>query len=359
MTTQAERQRCLDWLREAADAGARKASATQILGLSLRTIQRWGDGETAAIDRRTERAFEPAHKLSADERAAILAVANSAEFAHLPPSQIVPMLADQQRYLASESTFYRILRDVKQLGYRRSERPAQARSKPRALSADAPNQLYSWDITYLPTTIQGKYFYLYLFLDVFSRKIVSWQVYAQESSQHASDMMIDICQRERIGPHQVVLHSDNGGAMRGATMLATLQKLGVASSFSRPAVSNDNPYSESLFKTIKYRPLQPLKAFDDLLAARHWVTQVVHWYNETHRHSGINYVTPAERHAGRDWALLGQRMAIYEAARAQNPQRWSGRIRNWNRMNVVHLNPEQTASEGNRPVREKDGEKTA
>lgn len=359
MTMQSERQRCLDLLREATDAGASKASASAMLGLNLRTIQRWTEGDTVAIDQRTERSFEPSHKLSEDERAAILAVANSAEFAHLPPSQIVPRLADQQRYLASESTFYRILREAKQLGHRRCERPAQARSKPRALSADAPNQLYSWDITYLPTTIQGKYFYLYLFLDVFSRKVVGWQVYAQESSQHASDMMIDICQRERIGRDQVVLHSDNGGAMKGATMLATLQKLGVAASFSRPAVSNDNPYSEALFKTIKYRPLQALKPFDDLLAARHWVTQVVHWYNEEHRHSGINYVTPAERHLGRDRVLLQQRISVYEAARARNPQRWSGKIRNWECVKVVHLNPEKTQDDAARLERAKDVQKTA
>jgi len=178
------------------------------------------------VDGRTLRRHEPAHKLSADERAELLAVANSAEFAHLPPSQIVPRLADQQRYIASESTFYRVLREANQLAHRRSERPTRARSKPRAVCADAPNQLYSWDITYLPATIRGQFFYLYLFLDVFSRKIVGWQVYAEESSALASEVLRDLCARESIQPEQVILHSDNGGPMKGATMLATLQALG-------------------------------------------------------------------------------------------------------------------------------------
>nr|WP_307839019.1 DDE-type integrase/transposase/recombinase [Deefgea sp. CFH1-16] len=215
------------------------------------------------------------------------------------------------------------------------------RSKPKALCAIAPNQLYSWDITYLASTIQGKYFYLYIFLDIFSRKIIGWQVYAEESSQNASDMMQDICRRERIARDQVILHSDNGSSMKGSTMLATLQNLWVAASFSRPAVSNDNPYSESLFKTLKYRPMQLPKPFEDLLAARQWATQVVHWYNEEHRHSSIKYVTPTERHAGEDQALLAQRIAVYEAARAKNPRRWSSKTRNWERTKIVHLNPEK------------------
>ena len=359
MTALAERQLCLDLLQNAVAAGARQALACAILGVNARTIQRWTDGDTVTIDQRPLQHTVPAHKLTEAERAAILAVANSAEFAHLPPSQIVPRLADQQLYFASESTFYRVLGEADQLKHRRAERPAQVRSKPKALCAFAPNQLYSWDITYLSTTIQGRYFYLYVFLDIFSRKIVGWQVYGEESSQNASDMMQDICRREHIARDQVVLHSDNGSSMKGSTMLATLQNLGVAPSFSRPAVSNDNPYSESLFKTLKYRPMQLPKPFDDLLAARQWATKVVHWYNEEHRHSSIKYVTPAERHAGEDQALLAQRNAVYEAARAKNPQRWSRGIRNWDRAEIVHLNPEKTPDLDVIVVREKAGQKMA
>jgi putative transposase len=359
MTALAERQLCLDLLQEAILAGARQTLACAILGFNIRTIQRWTDGDTVMIDQRPLQKTVPVHKLTLAERASVLAVANSAEFAHLPPSQIVPRLADQQRYIASESTFYRVLRAAGQHKHRRAERPAQVRSKPKALCAVAPNQLYSWDITYLASMLQGKYFYLYVFLDVFSRKIVGWQVYGEESSQNASDMMQDICRRERITRDQVVLHSDNGSSMKGSTMLATLQYLGVAASFSRPAVSNDNPYSESLFKTLKYRPMQLPKPFEDLLAARQWATKVVHWYNEEHRHSSIKYVTPTERHAGEDQALLTQRTAVYEAARAENPQRWSGKIRNWDREKVVHLNPEKRPDTESLLVRGKVAQKTA
>lgn len=359
MTALAERQLCLGLLQEAIAAGARQTLACAILGFAPRTIQRWSDGDTVMVDQRPLQRNVPAHKLTEEERATVLAVANSAEFAHLPPSQIVPRLADQQRYIASESTFYRVLRAADQLQHRRAERPPQVRSKPKALSAITPNQLYSWDITYLSSTIQGKYFYLYVFLDVFSRKIVGWQVYAEESSQNASDMIQDICRRERVTREQVVLHSDNGSSMKGSKMLATLQNLGVAASFSRPAVSNDNPYSESLFKTLKYRPMQLPKPFDDLLAARQWATKMVHWYNEEHRHSSIKYVTPTERHAGEDQALLAQRIAVYEAARAKTPQRWSSRIRNWERTKVVHLNPEKRPDTEALLVREKVAQKMA
>jgi transposase InsO family protein len=246
----------------------------------------------------------------------------------------------------SESTFYRVLRDANQLTHRRAERVPQKRSKPRALFAIEPNRLFTWDISYLPTTVQGLYFYLYLFLDVFSRKIVAWQVYAEESSANASEIIRDLCRREQIEPGQLTVHSDNGGPMKGATMLATLQALGVMASLSRPAVSNDNPYSESLFKTLKYRPDYPLEPFVDLAAARAWVETLVRWYNEEHRHSAIRFVTPAERHANRDEAILTQRSSVYAIARAQNPLRWKGATRNWRRVDIVHLNPDQVDAQG-------------
>jgi transposase InsO family protein len=289
--------------------------------------------------------------LTAAERARILAVANSAEFAALPPSQIVPRLADQGLYLGSESTIYRILKAAKQLKHRRSERTSQPRTKPKALHATAPNQLYSWDITYLPTAIKGQFYYLYLFLDIFSRQIVGWQVFEAESSHYASQLLRDIYGREGLQPGQVILHSDNGSPMKGSTMLATLQQLGVMPSLSRPAVSNDNPYSESLFKTLKYRPQYPLKPFADLTIARQWVADLVQWYNHEHRHSAIGFVTPAQRHAGLDEALLNQRKALYEHARSQNPRRWSQHTRNWNRIHTVHLNPDQAETQ-NKPTQE-------
>jgi putative transposase len=250
-------------------------------------------------------------------------------------------LTDQGIYLASESTFYRILAAESQLAHRRSERPAQCRTKPRAICAAAPNQLYSWDITYLPSTIRGQFFYLYLFMDIFSRKIVGWQVYEEESSALAGGVLRDLCQREGIQPKQLILHSDNGSPMKGATMLATLQQLGVMPSLSRPSVSNDNPYSEALFETLKYRPRYPLGPFARVTDARDWVTGLVEWYNNEHRHSAIRFVTPAQRHEGLDEKLLHNRKVVYETARSQNPRRWSGSTRNWQKVQVVHLNPDK------------------
>ncbi len=130
----------------------------------------------------------------------------------------------------------------------------------------------------MATCVTGQFYYLYLFIDIFSRKIVGWQVYREESCAHAADVIRDICRQENIVKDQVTLHSDNGGPMKGATMLATLQKLGIMPSLSRPSVSNDNPYSESLFRTLKYRPDYPVKPFDTLEDARQWVTGFVSWY---------------------------------------------------------------------------------
>ena len=344
MTSLVERGQIIVLVAEAAAAGARQDRACAAITLSERTLQRW-QGDQSRGDQRLVREQMPGNRLSAPERERLLAVANSDEFGSLPPSQIVPILADRGQYIASESTFYRILRAENQLKHRGAERPAQRRHKPRALCATAPNQLFSWDITYLSTQIRGIYFYLYLFMDIFSRKIVGWQIYDAESGDLAGEVMRDICVREAIAPDQVVLHSDNGSPMKGASMLATLQALGVAPSFSRPAVSNDNPYSESLFKTLKYRPAYPRQAFESLLAARQWVGLFVQWYNHEHRHSAINFVTPAERHSGLDTTLLEKRVTVYEAAKNRHPERWSGPTRSWQPVLVVHLNPDQHIAE--------------
>jgi putative transposase len=342
MTVLSERNIVLGLVADAVLAGARQERACDLISLSERTLQRWKtDQANGSEDGRPARLQSPKNQLSLLERQRLLAVANSAQFGHLPPSQIVPRLADEGRYIASESTFYRVLKEEEMLKYRGAESPRKPRSKPRALQATAPNQLFSWDITYLPTEIKGVYFYLYMFIDIFSRKVVGWQVYEVESSALASEVMRDICARENIAPNQVVLHSDNGSPMKGATMLATLQTLGVMPSFSRPSVSNDNPYAESFFKTLKYCPAYPKHPFMDLLAAREWVGTFMHWYNEEHRHSGIKFVTPAERHAGLDTALLSKRAAVYEVAKEKHPERWSGATRNWKPVLVVHLNPDK------------------
>lgn len=336
-----QRQQIVQWVEEASAAGARCHKACELLGIAPRTLQRWRQYGELLDDARSTRSYVPANKLSDQEREQILAVANSKEFAPLPPSQIVPQLADRGEYIASESTFYRVLREAGQLKHRQASRPAAAH-KPRPLEAVAPNQVYSWDITYLKTTIRGIFLYLYLFMDIYSRKIVGWQVYEHEDSEWAADILRDITQREGLAPEQITLHSDNGGPMKGANMLAAMQALGIMPSFSRPAVSNDNPYSESLFKTLKYRPEYPAQPFADVTEARQWVSSFVDWYNFEHRHSAIQFVTPAQRHAGLDTAILTRRQALYQAAKERHPERWSGQTRNWQPVQVVYLNPNKT-----------------
>jgi len=327
-------------IKEARDSGARQSTACEIIGLSPKTLQRWSQSDSLQ-DGRIEAKKSPSNKLSELEYQEVIAVSDKPEYADLPPSKIVPTLADNGTYIASESTFYRILRAEKQLQHRQKAKPVRQIKKPKALCATAPNQLYSWDITYLPTQVKGIFLYLYLVMDIFSRKIVGWQVYHNESSAQAADLMTDICLRENIEPYQVVLHSDNGSPMKGATMLATLQQLGVVPSFSRPSVSNDNPYSESLFRTLKYRPEYPEKPFSNLETARDWVADFVSWYNEEHLHSGIKFVTPDQRHRGEEIEVLNNRDQVYQAGKSRHPERWSGNTRNWEPVKEVYLNPEK------------------
>ena len=339
MTSPEQRKMILGFLDEAQAAGARLRSACEIIDLSQRTVQRWRDDAKGSVDRRTLTHNSPPHRLSMEERSALLAIANSAEFGHLPPSQIVPRLADQNTYLASESTIYRVLRETHQLTHRRSERPAVERHKPKPICATAPNQCYSWDITYLPTQVRGEYFYLYLHVDLFSRKIVGWAVHQLECNKLASALLQAIYQREAIAPGTLTLHSDNGAAMKGATLLSTLQMLGIIPSRSRPACSDDNPFIEALFRTLKYRPDLPVDPFANIEQAKTWVEQLVHWYNTQHRHSAIRFVTPNQRHAHLDTAILQRRHALYQSAKQKHPKRWARSTRNWQPITSVHLNP--------------------
>lgn len=398
MTTPEQRQHIAGLIDQACQSGARLHQACKQIGLACRTLQRWlhpsagADAATNAnatanalapesvqqqqepqasveavptparapvlatarstdwpvgADRRQahlRQVVTPHNKLTEPERAALLEAANSDEFKDLPASQIVPRLADQGIYLGSESTLQRLLRSQHQNTHRRASRAPHKRHKPLALKATVVNQVYTWDITYLPTTVKGQYFYLYVFVDIFSRFIVGAQVYEAEGANLAADLLKDICQRHGIAKNQVHLHSDNGGPMKGQTMQAMMQDLGVIASRSRPAVSNDNPYSESLFGTLKYRPLMPVKPFDSIDDARKWAIGLVDWYNQEHRHSGIKFVTPEQRHLGQDVQLLQKRDALYVSAREKNPNRWSGKTRNWSHVNEVHLNPDKPKS---------------
>jgi len=339
-----DRQIAIVLIDEAVTAGARRFKACEVLEIDVRTLQRWTKAllEQQGLEDRRKAAGEmriPANKLSKQEREVILEVCNLPEYKSLPPSQIVPRLADNGEYVASESSFYRVLHEADQVHRRGRSSPPRKVPKPEGFLATGPNQVWSWDITFLASSLRGAFYRLYLVLDIFSRKIVAWEVHENESADHASVLIRKACLAEGIHQEGLVLHADNGGPMKGATMLATLQRLGVVPSFSRPSVSDDNPYSESLFRTLKYVPAFPDKPFETIEAARKWVNGFVQWYNNEHRHSAIRYVTPDQRHRSEDEGVLNQRREVYEAARQRNPGRWSGSTRNWNPVTEVWLNP--------------------
>lgn len=338
-----DRKQAVELISEAIDSGAALYRACAELGISKRTYNRWKNNANDYIDERTTCVRpEPRNKLTQEEKAKILEMVNSEEFSSKTPCEIVPILADRGEYLGSESTFYKILRKAGMLAHRgRAHKP-----KKRPIStqkATASDQVWMWDITYLNGPIKGKYYYLYLFSDLYSRKIVGWEVWESETAEHASELIKRIYREEKmyVKKEPLVLHSDNGSPMKGATMLETLYTLGIIPSRSRPRVSNDNPYAESIFKTLKYVPNYQPEGFGTLMEARLWVKRFVDWYNNEHRHSGINYVTPSERHEGKDKEILKNRKALYEKAKAEHPERWSGKTRAWEFNETEWLNPRQ------------------
>lgn len=328
----------LELLDEAVGNGARLTPACRVLGLTLRTVQRWRASQEC-FDRRKGPLTAPSHSLSKEECEQIVAIANSPEFRDKSPRQIVPLLADRGIYVASESTFYRVLHEHGLMTHREPTRPTKSQ-KPKEHVAREPNQVWCWDITYLRSSVRGAFYYLYLILDIYSRKVVAWHVDSAESMEVASELVLRAAQVEDVDTDKLVLHADNGGPMKGSTMLATLHRLGVLASFSRPRVSDDNPFAESFFRTLKYRPGYPRKPFASLEAASAWVAGFIAWYNNEHLHSGIRYVTPQLRHEQRDIALLAARHAVYQRARERTPARWSGDTRNWSPVGAVALNPE-------------------
>jgi transposase InsO family protein len=323
------------------DGGARLRKACEVIGVHPITLRRWQDGDGVLADQRplAERP-EPRNKLSPEERERLLSVFHEPAFQSLPPSQVVPRLADQGLYLASESTCYRVLHEADEQHDRGRAKRRQKRAKPTAYAAIGPNQVWSWDVTWLKGPARGLFFYLYMIVDIFSRKIVGWEVYDRECGELASVFMQRTVMSERCFGTLEVLHADNGAPQKSSTLRAKLQALEVEPSYSRPRTSNDNAYSESLFKTTKYRPDFPVDGFNSIDQARNWALSFVRWYNLEHRHSSIGFVTPDERHQGADIAILKQREVLYEQAKAAKPERWSGKTRDWSRKGCVVLNPD-------------------
>ena len=326
-------------IKEANADGARLFMCCEVVGITERTYERWVQFGNVKEDQRPFAIKEPKNKLSEAEYKSILRIVNMPEYADLPPSQIVPALADKGMYIASESTFYKILKNENLLTHRGRSKAPQKSNRPKTHIATKPNQVWTWDISYLNGGVKGMYYRLYMIVDIFSRKIVGWEVWEDETGEHASEMMEKAVVSEKVFKKPLVLHSDNGSAMKSSTLKAKLELLGVLSSFSRPRVSNDNPYSEALFRTCKYRPGYPRRGFKDIEKAREWVDQFVYWYNNVHYHSGINFYTPVSIHEGYSKIISEKRKKVYETAKELHPERWTRGTRNWNTHEFVALNP--------------------
>jgi transposase InsO family protein len=337
----------LSLIDEAVKGGARFAAACRLLDLSARTVQRWRRPELRE-DRRSARHAAPANRLSEDERSQVLTLVTSDEYRGLSPKQIVPRLADKGVYLASESTIYRLLRRTCQPSSRGGRAKAGAHADPPVshVIAFAPNQVWSWDISHIKGPTRDSLFYLYLIVDIWSRRIMGWQVCVEESMALASALIRRTCGEIGIDPRGLLLHADNGGPMKGSTTLATLRRLGITPSFSRPRVSDDNPFSEALFRTLKRQPTYPDRAFRSLEDARAWVADFVGWYNSQHLHSGIRFITPNDRHHGREAPLLAQRQRVYERARREHPARWARHTRSFAPIGAVRLRVAPRAIQG-------------
>lgn len=292
------------------DMPTRRAAA--LVGLSRTTIYR---KPAAPVD---QAPVVPPNRLSDAERAEILAALNSPRFVDLAPLQVYAKLLEEDIYLGSVSTFYRVLRENRQVAERRRLAKHPARAIPE-LVATAPGQVLSWDITKLAGPVKGKYFDCYLMVDIHSRFIVGAHVHATESGILAVEMM-----KEIFGIHGVpeVVHADRGTSMTSKTVAALLSDLEVTRSHSRPRVSNDNPYSESIFKTMKYGPTFP-ERFGSLGDARAFISGFVDWYNHHHQHSGIGLHTPANVHYGFADSVAGKRSQTLAAARAKHPHRFN------------------------------------
>lgn len=343
MTSIPERQSIVRLIQQANRNGARLAKACAEADICLRTYRRWYlDGAVQADRRPTATRPAPANRLSIAEQEQIVELCNSPAYSQLPPSQIVPDLLDKGIYIASESSFYRVLKAADQLHHRGRALAPKRNAAPTTHRASGPCQVWCWDITYCPSTVRGQFYYLYMFEDLYSRKIVGYEVHETESGEYAAQLLQRSQLRERCLRKPLILHSDNGAPMKAQTMKAKLEELGVLPSYSRPRVSNDNAYIESLFRVLKYRPRWPSSGFASLGEARQWVDQFVRWYNTEHRHSKLRFVTPAQRHAGEDAQLLGQRKRVLEQAKQSLPARWGTRpVRNCEPIGPTTLNPEK------------------
>ena len=259
MTRLEDRQTLMCDIAQACAEGSRLAPACALAGIAARTLQRWKiDGLTRGDRRPDADRPVPSHALSEAERARIIEVANEPRFAATPPARIIPALADEGLYIASESSFHRVLRAHGQMNRRGRARAPRTSGPPRTHIATRPGEVWCWDVTFLPAQVQGRWFYLYLILDLYSRKVVGFEVHDTDNAEHAAHLARRTALAEGMHamPTRPVLHGDNGASLKATTVLAMLHWLGIKPSYSRPRVSDDNAFAEALFRTAKYRPVR-------------------------------------------------------------------------------------------------------
>lgn len=329
-------------LQEGISRGVSVKAIADLFGLATRTLRRWGlmiRAQGFSRDQRKGASRHVMHRFSEEERQQVLSTVNDPRFADLAPNQIVATLAEERIYVGSESTIYRIMRQEGLLNHRGRSRPPREPREPPVLEATGIHQVLAWDITLLPSPVKGQFFCLYMVMDVWSRRILGVEVHERECGELARDFFDRVCRDEGITSRSAtILHADNGAPMRSYTLAAKLAELGISLSFSRPRVSNDNAYAESWFRTMKYHQSYPMRRFRDLLSVRAWVDGFVDWYNTEHRHSGIKYVTPNQRHYGEADAICSIRQQTYEQARQRHPQRWARSPRDWSQPQTVRVN---------------------
>ncbi len=294
-----------------------QVAACAALGLPRSNWYRWRQPQSEAIKKSYP---TPARALSIAERENVCAVLNGERFRDSSPRQVYATLLDEEVYHCSISTMYRILKEKGETQERRSQRQHPVNVKPELL-ATAPNQLWSWDITKLKGAAKLVYYYLYVVLDVFSRYVVGWMIAECESAELAEELIVESCRKQGIQRGQLTLHADRGGPMIAQTLAQKLTDLGVIKTHSRPYTPNDNPFSESQFKTMKYRPDYPAR-FDSLEVSLVWGRQFFPWYNNEHRHSSLGLMTPATVHYGLDSQLTVKRQAVLLSVYERHPERF-------------------------------------
>lgn len=304
-------------MRTVTDIGPRLgvAQTCDALGVPRATYYRSLEPRVERVPRTSPRA------LSSGEKAAVLDVLHELRFADLAPAEVYAGLLEDGRYLCSERTMYRILAENKEVRDRRNQRRHPHYARPELL-ATRPNELWSWDITKLLGPVKWTYYYLYSIIDVFSRYTVGWMVAYRESRALAERLISETLDRQGIGPDELTIHADRGSSMTSKPVALLLADLGVTKTHSRPHVSNDNPYSEAQFKTLKYRPDFPGR-FGSIEHARAFCVDFFRWYNTEHHHAGLVYLTPEDVHYGLAAAKLDRRAAVLNRAYAEHPERFS------------------------------------